>query len=246
MNKEILRILLDKPEIYLRAWVWFYSRIDDNGIVKFAYEDADLMGKIKVSDPTFKKILHTQDEWNIKKKHTSIIYAKEERTFTITFHDPPLEISESEKTTALKINEKKEIKRKLTDEQIRLRKKCVELYIFFYETRFGIKPPINAIQMKFLDQIIKYFKSTGKADTDERVLLAFEMIYKYWDTYPSSINTKYMMNQICYNLPNILAHIRTHHQKSKLGKVESASQKINEAITSGSLDKQIQNLGKRN
>lgn len=244
MHREILRVLLDKPDLYLRAWSWIYSRIEDNFTVQFSYEDMDLMGKVKVSDSTFKKILHTQNEWNSKKIYTKI--EAKEGTYTVHFYDPPIELTEEEKSKALsKVDDKKTIRRKLTDEQIRLRKKCLAMYVSFYECRFGIPPPINGLQMKSLDDMVKYFKSTGKADTEDRIMLAFEIIYKYWDIYPKAINTKYMLNQIFYNLPNILACIRSQHSKSKVGKVEEVGKKMNEAINSGALDKQIENLGKR-
>lgn len=247
MNKEILRVLLEKPAEYLRAWTWIYSRIDDSNKVQFSYEDLDLMGKVKVSDPVFKKILSTHLEWNRNKRYTTI--ELKEGTYTVIFYDQPLEMSEEEKniiTNKLaKRDDKKELKRKMTDDQIKLRKRCLRMYEFFYETRIGIKPPINAIQMKFLDQIIKYFQSTGKANSDERIMQAFEMIYTHWDTYPEGIKTKYMLNQISYNLPNILAHIKEQHSKSKLGKATEVGNKISSAIESGSMDKEIENLGKR-
>lgn len=249
MNKEILRILLDKPELYLRAWVWLYSRVDDKGIVKFTYEDMDLSGKVKVTDPTFKRILHIEQEWNRHRRYTkveSVIPTTSPVTYSVAFFEKPLELSEEEKTALTKIDTGKEIKpRKLSDEQILLRKQCLDLYVFFYETRIGIKPPINALQMKFLDTMIKYFQSTGKANTNESVVLAFHMIYKYWDTYPEQIKAKYLINQISYNLPNILAHIRLAHKNSKLNKVEELGKNIGTAIESGSLDEQISKLGKR-
>lgn len=206
------------------------------------------MCKVKVSDATLKTILRTHIEWNRNKRYTKI--ELQDGTYTVTFYDTPIEMTEDEKAKVLnklsKKDEKREIKRKLSDDQIKLRKRCLEMYVFFYETRIGIKPPINGIQMKFLDQIIKYFQGTGKADTDDRVMLAFEMIYKFWDSYPENIKTKYLLNQICYNLPNILAHIKEQHNKpSKLGKVTEVGNKINDAIESGVMDRQIANLGKR-
>lgn len=252
MHKEILRVLLDKPEIYLRAWSWIYSRSDDSGITRFSYEDLDLMGRVKVSDPTFKRILSTHLEWNKYRRYTKIEQVKSETgiTYIVTFYEKPLEMTEEEKKTVLAKLEKLDRtvdkpKRKLTAEQILLRKKCLELYIFFYETRISIKPPINAMQMKALDTMIKYFQNTGKANTDESIILAFEMIYKFWDTYPEGIRTKFLLSQISYSLPNILAHIRLAHKQSKLNKVQEFGKNIGEAIESGSLDKQIENLGKR-
>jgi len=85
---------------------------------------------------------------------------------------------------------------------------CMKIYNDFIFEKIGVRAKIDALAGKSLKEIIAYLKSLDKIKEDADVIKAFQFIFVHYDKWGTYEKTQTKLNQINYNLQNILNSIR--------------------------------------
>lgn len=140
---------------------------------------------------------------------------------------------------------KKDIEKELQDA-------CLDVYIEFYKNRTGVKPMLNGndsgAQIKALQEMIRYFRTTDNYKNDNDVILAFDLIFQNWNLYTEWYQGQLKLTQIKSNLVNLIGIIKSNPKQVEKSKSTLASEHINKfnaLVLSGAFTEKLEKLGKK-
>jgi hypothetical protein len=117
-----------------------------------------------------------------------------------------------------KEDKKTEIQKR-NDAFLNVYKECIDIYNNFVIKRTGLSAIIDALQGKYMKEIIRYFYSNERvmkrADTDQAVIDSWKVLldsYNDWNKFNQSC---IKINQIYSNITNIINDIRHGHSSRK-------------------------------
>lgn len=145
-------------------------------------------------------------------------------------------------------NEKKQERKPRKNVEFSLVKKCLAIYIEFYQGKNdGIKPMIDAHQVRSLKFLISHFMKNSPDPSEDNIIYSMDILFNNWGKYPKYIQEQFKLSQIYSNITNIIAYLKSNSKtinKTKTSRMKDFQDAVIEKVNSGDMDAILENLGK--
>ena len=226
MNKNFAKRMLDKPEPYLKVWVFIYANSNDEGCFYSPY--TFMLSRFKISRTTLQRIIDTGIEyWAESGQKVGRKWAGKE--LIVNF-----EQSFSGQKVGRKWAESGQKKDSKKNENNDVFASMVLEYDLFCKRVVGVGAKMNQVQGKALKNIIKYLleqirqKNGDLLDSEimEQCTLAWKLILDNWDKIDDFYSKQIKLTQIDSNLPNILIQIKNKKTYARDAKFADTHQQV--------------------
>ena len=205
MNKEFAKRIFEKPEPYLKVWVFIYAHSNDNGDFSMPYYF--MLSKFKISRTTLQRIVDVG----------IAIWAESGQKVGRKWAGNELNINFESQFSGQKVGRKwAESGQKKSKEQFDVYAPMLSEYDSFCKRITGIGAKMNQIQGKALKSIIKFLflqvknknQELSESELNEQCILAWKFVLDSWDKIDAFYSKQIKLTQIDSNLPNILVQIK--------------------------------------
>ncbi len=110
--------------------------------------------------------------------------------------------------------------------------KFLAVYSDWHNEKVGATIKMTGAQGEAMKRIIKYLLENSKERSEEGALLAWEYILVNWNKIDNEYQKKIKLNEIDYNLPNILNQLKNGNSKKTNSHSENGREEARELLSS--------------